>query len=174
MSAQPANHEHDPDAAPDPGGTVEPGPDTRRHLHPVHDTDAGAEDAPADHHEPDEAAKDDEPGLAHRAAIWAADTFTPHSGLYADRQPSIEETVRRASHGGQLPDAGPLRTAAQAHGYLAAANTALCDTWKWVVNHPARLAVFSVLIALAVAFPPTREALSILLTPFVWARAALA
>ena len=107
------------------------------------------------------------------AAAWMREAFAPGSGLYADRQPSIAEVVRRAKHGGQLATHGPLRHIAKAHGYVAAANKAVCDTWVWIVNHPARLVVALGLLGLAVAFPTTRHLISLLLAPFTWARQAL-
>lgn len=110
---------------------------------------------------------------ASQAQAWLRDAFTPDSGLYTDRQPSIAETVRRARDGSQLADTGPLRRLSVAHGYLAAANKAVCTTWVWVVDHPARLSVAAVLFGLAFAFPPVRHVLALLLTPVVWAQQAL-
>lgn len=102
-----------------------------------------------------------------------AAVFTPDSGLYRQRQPSIEETLARAKHGRQLPEAGPARTAARAYGYAAAANRVLASTWCWVVDHPARAAIATVLIAVALAWSPTRIAAGWVLAPFSWAHTAL-
>lgn len=101
-------------------------------------------------------------------AAWMWAVFVPDSGLYNDRQPSIAETLRRARLGPQLANGGALRRLSIAHGYLAAANTALVDTWKWIVNHPARLGVFVVLLGVAIAFPVTRHLLAALLAPIAW------
>jgi len=109
-----------------------------------------------------------------RAAwAWLATVFTPASGLYTDRQPAIAETVRRARDGSHLPDSGPVRVASQAHGYGHAALVAVLDTVKWLAAHPARLAALTVLVTVALAFPPTRHVAGWLLTPFSWAHAAL-
>lgn len=106
-------------------------------------------------------------------AQWLRAAFTPDSGLYTDRQPSIAETVRRARRGSHLAEQGPLRTASTGYSWLAAANKAVCATWVWVVDHPARLAVVTTLAALALAFPPTRQFAVWLLTPVVWLHTAL-
>jgi hypothetical protein len=108
-----------------------------------------------------------------RGVAWLREAFTPDSGLYTDRQPSIAETMRRAKAGRQLADTGPLRVLGTAHGYVAAANKAVVRTWEWVVDHPARLAVFTALMVLAVAFPPTRQLLAWLLAPITWVQQAL-
>lgn len=152
---------------------------TVRHLQPVQDGES-AEVEPVESTEPvegDNEDQDDEPtgeaGRLRAAYAWAVTTFTPESGLYTERQPSIEETLRRAKHGQQLPDSGPLRAASKAYGYGAAAAIAALDTARWIVAHPARLAVLGVLLTLATLFPATREVMSILLAPFVWAQQAL-
>ncbi|TDX84964.1 hypothetical protein [Amycolatopsis arida] len=147
--------------APDPSTTAPEQERTAvsRHLHAV-DTDLAAEPpAPG--------------GQPAAAAAWLRAAFTPDSGLYTDRQPSIAETVRRARHGSQLAERGPLRTASIGYGWVAAANKAVCATWVWIVDHPARLAVVTTLAALALAFPPTRQLAVWLLTPVVWLHAAL-
>jgi|GEM_PF-5807645 len=104
---------------------------------------------------------------------WLVQAFTPCSGLYTERQPTIAETVRRARDGDQLPDSGPLRLASQVHGYGHAAFSAAVDTAKWLTAHPARLAVLFTLLAVALAFPTTRHMAGFLLTPFAWAHTAL-
>jgi hypothetical protein len=108
-----------------------------------------------------------------RATAWMRTNFTPDSGLYADRQPSIEEIVRRAKGSDHLPDEGILRRLAIGYSYLAAANKAAAVTWAWIVDHPARLFVVGVLLALAMVFPPTRYAIAALLTPLTWIQQAL-
>lgn len=147
-----------------------------RHLHAVpHDTDPTesiTESAPAG---ADQAADTENPAVETTggAVAWVRAVFVPESGLYTDRQPSIAETVRRARRGRQLADRGALRNLGVAHGYLAAANTAVADTWKWIVNHPARLIVFLAVLGLAIAFPPTRHVIALLLTPIAWVHNAL-
>ena len=150
-----------------------PGP---RHLHAVphgtEPTESITESAPVG---ADQAA-DTEIAAAETtggAAAWVRAVFVPESGLYADRQPSIAETVRRARRGRQLADRGALRGLGVAHGYLAAANKAVAHTWVWIVDHPARLVTFLALFGLAIAFPPTRYAISLLLTPIAWMQHAL-
>lgn len=108
-----------------------------------------------------------------RAASWAKTVFTPASGLYNDRQPSVAETVRRARCGTQYADTSPLRVLGTAHGWLAAANKAVVHTWVWVVDHPARLTVVLVLATVAFAFPATRHVAAALLTPVTWAQHVL-
>lgn len=104
---------------------------------------------------------------------WLRTAFIPDSGLWSDRQPSVEETVRRARRGQQVAEAGPLRHLAVAHGHAAAVNKAVCHAWVWIVDHPARLAVVTALLTVALAWPPTRAVAALLLTPFTWAHAAL-
>ncbi len=144
-----------------------------RHLHavPLAETATDTEIV-----EPEPEVPLDQANTNTRAAetfAWLREAFTPDSGLYADRQPSIAETMLRAHHGDQLSAVGPLRTVAKGHGYLAAANKAAMHTWVWIVDHPARLAVVTALLTLAIAYPPTRHLIGYLLTPFAWAHQAL-
>lgn len=149
--------EHTPSAAAAAPTTEE----QQRHLHAVPatpDTTAATEGAGGD-----------------RAAwtSWLAEAATPQSGLYTDRPLSLAEEWRRARDGAQLAERGPLRTAESAYGVVAVANKAAVRTWEWVVDHPARLAGVTALLALAAAFPGTRPLLAALLYPFAWAHAAL-
>lgn len=157
---------------------------TVRHLHPVETTSTPepiegelveGEEVEPGHDENDEGQGEDneDDGRLRGACGWVVSTFTPASGLYTDRQPSIEETLRRARDGAQLPESGPLRAASRAYGYGAAAATAALETGKWVVAHPARLAVIATLMTLALLFPPTRHALAVSLSPLVWLHTAL-
>lgn len=149
-----------------------------RYLHPVEDTpDGAAEDAEA-HADAvgEEAQGESESESAGRLAVltpWLVQVFTPASGLYTERQPTIAEIVRRARDGDQLPDSGPLRFASQAHGYSHAAFVVVADTAKWLAAHPARLGVLCALVAVALAFPATRHVAGFLLTPVAWAHQAL-
>lgn len=164
MSALPNDNAEAPVAAATDTEALE----ATRHLHPVPSGEYPTEFT-TDQQPPTEAA----PTSPAAKAAWLREAFTPDSGLYTDRQPSIAETVRRAQRGSHLPDAGPLRTAGKAHGYLAAANKAVAATWVWIVDHPARLVTFTALVALALVFPATRQLVSLLLTPFAWAQQAL-
>lgn len=76
---------------------------------------------------------------AEKALVFLKTAFTPQSGLYTDRQPTIAETVRRAEAGDHLGLAGPLRKAAIGYGYFTAAVDAVCLTVMWLARHPARL-----------------------------------
>lgn len=145
-------------------------PEQPRHLHAVDATDTTSEvDTTAE-----DSGSAGEVGHSRAATTaWLRAAFTPRSGLYTEQQPAIAETVRRAHHGSHLPAAGPLRTASRAHGYLSAANKAVAHTWVWIVDHPARLTTVTLLLTLALAFPATRQALSLLLAPFSWAHHAL-
>lgn len=167
MSALPDNP-HTPAGS----ATHDAGPEEPRHLHAVPLIEATAE--------PEPPTSTVEPGVPTRSralvtetVTWLRTAFVPDSGLYTDRQPSIAETMRRAKHGGQLSAVGPLRTASTVHGYGAAANKAVALTWMWIVDHPARLGVVTVLVVLAIVYPPTRHVLGVLLTPAVWAQQAL-
>ncbi|GAA0645700.1 hypothetical protein GCM10010174_80900 [Kutzneria viridogrisea] len=149
-----------------------PGP---RHLYAIHASDNPTPtpaEGPAEDTAPDTEVEDG-PSATPRAVAWLRSAFTPESGLYADRQPSIAEILRRAKAGAQLSERGPLRALATAHGYVAAANKAICDTWVWIVAHPSRLIMVSALVVLAIAFPVTRHLLAVLLTPITWVQQAL-
>lgn len=153
-------------------------PPVPRHLHAVHHSEETIE-AEVKNTEVENTAPVAETDTGHTATsgtgggAWLRAAFTPGSGLYTDRQPSVAETVRRAKRGGQLADHGPLRVMAVGHGYFAAVNKAVCQTWIWVVDHPARLVVAGVLLTLAISFPTTRHLLGLLLTPVVWVQQAL-
>lgn len=112
-------------------------------------------------------------GQASGAMSVVRAVFIPDSGLWHDRQPSIAETARRARRGGHVAERGPLRVISTVHGYLAVANKAVCQTWLWIVEHPARLVTVLAVLGLAIAFPPTRHLLAWLLTPIVWVQHAL-
>lgn len=170
MSALPFETNPDPTAT--ASAAPQPGP---RHLHAVPQespAEITTEFAPVGA-DPADDTETTSVKQAGGAATWMRAVFVPDSGLYADRQPSIAETVRRARHGRQLADRGALRGLGVAHGYLAAANTAVVDTWKWIVNHPARLITFVALLGLAIMFPPTRHLIAMLLTPIAWVQHAL-
>ncbi len=174
MSALPDNPT-EPDVAATSHDTE---PEEPRHLHAVPVTESTIDVAPSDTEtvEPEPEVPPDEMGTNTRAAepfAWLREAFTPDSGLYTDRQPSIAETMRRARRGDQLSAVGPLRTAAIAHGWIAAGNKAVAITWGWISDHPARQAVLGVLLTLAVLYPPTRHLIGYSLTPFVWAQHAL-
>ena len=181
MSALPENTPGTPantPAASPPSSAVTARPAPPRRLHAVYPSQDSGETAPSSTDTPitgDGPSDGNEAAGTGRTASggWVRAAFAPGSGLYTDRQPSIAETMRRAKRGGQIADTGPLRVAATVHGYLAAANKAACQTWMWIVDHPARLAVFGVLLALAVVFPPTRQLLAWVLAPIVWAGQAL-
>ncbi|RAS57831.1 hypothetical protein C8D87_12114 [Lentzea atacamensis] len=106
--------------------------------------------------------------------LAARELIVPHSGLYTDRPATPAEIVRRARLGSQVPAAGVLRAASTAYGYGAAGATVLLRTVEWVIRHPARLGLAVLLLALALAFPATRQVAVFLLTPFTWAHDALA
>ncbi len=177
MTALPENNSSPPAAE-----AADPATNQARHLNLVHPDENTVESQPvrADDEGQDEGQDDEEnndeenfAAAVGGAAAWIREAFVPGSGLYADRQPSIAEGLRRAKHGGQLATHGPLRHIAKVHGYAAAVNKAVCDTWVWVFSHPARFLVALGLLGLAVAFPATRYLISLLLAPFTWARQAL-
>jgi hypothetical protein len=144
----------------------EPAPAGDRHLHAVHPDEDNTEAAPATE-------VPTEPDATTKAVAWAKAAFSPGSGLYTDRQPTIAEITRRAKDGKQLGENGPLRKMAKVYNYGAAANKAACLTWAWVVDHPARFAVVMALASLLLVFPATRHLLSVLLTPVVWFQQSL-
>lgn len=157
----------------DEGDTVAPTMGaTPRHLHPV---DTGPTTDHQDEEHQDQVLLDEDSGGDRLAAVYAflAEAFTPASGLYRDRQPAPKEVLDRAKHGQHLPEVGAARTAAQAYGYAAAANRMVASTWCWIVDHPARVAVVTALLAVALAWEPTRVAAGWALAPFSWAHTAL-
>lgn len=156
MSALPANS----------SGPVAADETRPRHLRPVPPEDITEA--------PDEVTAKAEAADRGGVAAWLREVAVPGSGLYTDRQPSVSEIVRRARRGSQVAAHGPLRALSTVHGYVAAANKAVATTWVWIVDHPARLFVATVLLALAVVYPPTRHLLVWLLAPFAWAYDALA
>ena len=110
-------------------GEADPESAEVRHLHSVEDTAAGVEqsgvtsfDEPVEQGSvtveepveepvaqvveatPDGGELDESRGRLAALAAWARVAFTPASGLYTERQPTIAETVRRARDGDQLPD----------------------------------------------------------------------
>ncbi|GAA4891285.1 hypothetical protein [Saccharopolyspora cebuensis] len=111
-------------------------------------------------------------GGVGRAGRWLA-ALRPQAGILSDPQPSVTEELRRARCGEHLASQGWLRRAATGYGYAAAGNAVVAVTWRWVVDHPARLAVVSVLLGLAVLWAPSRQVLIWLLWPLAAAHEAL-
>lgn len=99
----------------------------------------------------------------------ALSVMVPGSGLYTDRPTSPGEIIRRARYGQQVPSTGPLRTASIGYGYTIAAFKITLRTVEWVIEHPARLAVASVLVGLLLLIPFGRQVLAWLLYPAAWA-----
>jgi hypothetical protein len=150
-----------------------------RHLRSVDPAEVTTEiPVIADDTRPDATAEaptdDTTPGAAQRVkgiAKLVTATFTPGSGLYTDRSPSVKEVWHYGRRGSQAPEAGWARRATTGYGMFAAANKTATRTWDWIVENPSRFAVMAVLIVLAALFPPTRVVLHLLLWPLhaAWA-----
>lgn len=82
----------------------------------------------------------------------AATVFTPPS-IWTERQPSAAEELDRAKRGEHLPAGGPVRTAATAYGYAAAAGLTALDTARWVIRHPARSGLAAAVLTLLLISP---------------------
>lgn len=144
MAAAPENPQNTPEAAADLGEDVE-----ARHPHAVpNESAAGTTGDTPVAGVPADAEAGPAGQRAEQAAAFLRAAFTPASGLYTDRLPSIAETVRRAKAGAHVAEAGPLHKASTAYGYLAAAIKAVAITVMWLVEHPARLLTVLLLVAL--------------------------
>ncbi|GAA1983289.1 hypothetical protein [Amycolatopsis minnesotensis] len=130
-----------PENTAEPATTIAEPVASVRHLHAVSvDEDHTGAAAPAP-----EAALElgDEPRFV--AALKAV--FTPDSGLWQDRQPSIAENWRTARRGAQCPETGPARVLSIGAGYLQFVIHAVCDAVKWSTASRAKLAVTALLVA---------------------------
>lgn len=83
-------------------------------------------------------------------AAWLGTAFTPQSGLYTERPLSASEVLRRAKHGQQLADSGPLRMASIAGSWMQAAGKLTLRTIEWLLfEHAARTFLVAALLGLA-------------------------
>ncbi|GAB2763224.1 hypothetical protein GCM10027174_44890 [Salinifilum aidingensis] len=159
-----------------------------RHLHPVPDDGPVPDETTAQSLDEVASAEPDASATAPDGAeaapsrfrvdlsallAWGRVTFTPQSGMWTQRPLAPDEVMDRARRGSHLADAGPLRTAAIADSYAAATTKAVLRSADWLLDHPARRVVATVLLTALLLYPPTRTVLGWALAPAAWAHGLL-